>query len=96
MIATHIAQAITVGIPGVTLAGVHVRDPAKTKGFPALSLRELVDRSDLVVEAATQAALRELAPAVLSAGRHLRSPIFLAVSRPAAQVSIARAGSSML
>jgi aspartate dehydrogenase len=71
VIGTHIARAITAGIPGVTLAGVHVRDPAKAKGFPAVSLPELIQRSDLIVEAATQAALREFAPAVLAAGKHL-------------------------
>jgi len=71
VIGTHIARAITAGIPGVTLAGVHVRDPAKAKGVPALSLLDLIERSDLVVEAATQAALREFAPAVLAAGKHL-------------------------
>jgi len=71
VIGTHIAEAIIAGIPGVTLAGVNVRDPAKAKGFPTLSLSDLIERSDLVVEAATQAALREFAPAVLSAGRHL-------------------------
>jgi aspartate dehydrogenase len=71
VIGTHIARAIVAGIPGVSLAGVHVRDPAKAKGFPALSLSDLIERSDLVVEAATQAALREFAPAVLSAGKNL-------------------------
>jgi len=71
VIGTNIAKAITAGIPGVTLAGIHVRDPAKAKGYPALSLDALIQRSDLVVEAATQAALREFGPAVLSAGKHL-------------------------
>ena len=70
-IGSHIAKAVAGGIPGVTLAGVHVRDPAKAKGFPALSLPELIERSDLVVEAATQAALREFGPDVLAAGKHL-------------------------
>jgi aspartate dehydrogenase len=71
VIGTNIARAITAGIRGVTLAGVHVRDPAKARGFPAFPLDELVRRSDLVVEAATQAALRDFGPAVLSAGKHL-------------------------
>ena len=71
VIGTHIARAVTAGIPGVTLAGVHVRDQAKAKGYPAFPLGALIERSDLVVEAATQAALREFAPAVLSAGKHL-------------------------
>lgn len=71
VIGRNIAGAITAGIPGVTLAGIHVRDPGKAKGYPALSLDALIQRSDLVIEAATQAALREFGPAVLSAGRHL-------------------------
>lgn len=71
VIGTHIAQAITQGIPGVALAGVTVRDPAKARGHRALGLEWLIRESDLVIEAATQAALRELAPAVLAAGKHL-------------------------
>jgi aspartate dehydrogenase len=71
VIGTHIAQAITQGIPGVALAGVTVRDPAKARGHRALGLEWLIRESDLVVEAATQAALRELAPSVLAAGKHL-------------------------
>ena len=34
VIGTHVAQAITKGIPGVALAGVTVRDPAKARGAP--------------------------------------------------------------
>ncbi len=71
VIGRHIAEAISKGIHGVTLAGVAVRDPAKAAGYPVLGLDELIRRSDLVVEAATQAALREFGPAVLSAGKHL-------------------------
>ncbi len=71
VIGTHIAEAITKGIPGVGLAGVSVRDAATAGRYPSLPLEELIQRSDLVVEAATQAALREFAPAVLAAGKHL-------------------------
>lgn len=71
VIGSHIAQAITAGIPGVTLAGVHVRDPARARGYSAFPLDALIERSDVIVEAATQAALREFGPAVLSAGKHL-------------------------
>jgi aspartate dehydrogenase len=71
VIGTAIAKAASGDIAGVELAGVTVRDPAKAGGFPAFSLDELITRSDLVVEAATQTALRELGPAVLAAGRHL-------------------------
>jgi aspartate dehydrogenase len=38
---------------------------------PLLALEELVDASDLVVESATQAALTQIAPAVLEHGRDL-------------------------
>jgi aspartate dehydrogenase len=40
-------------------------------GYPLLALPELIERSDLVVEAATQAALLDFGPAVLAAGKHL-------------------------
>lgn len=71
VIGTAIAKAASGDIAGVTLAGVTVRDPAKARGFPAFPLDTLIGRSDLIVEAATQAALRDFAPAVLSAGKHL-------------------------
>ena len=71
VIGTAIAKAASGDIGGVTLAGVTVRDPAKAGGFPAYPLDALIRRCDLIVEAATQAALREFAPAVLSAGKHL-------------------------
>ncbi len=71
VIGTHIAKAIDNGIAGVTLAGVSVRTPTTAGGFPAFSLEALIQRSDLIVEAATQAALRQFGPAVLQAGRHL-------------------------
>jgi aspartate dehydrogenase len=71
VIGHRVAEAVTRGIPGIALAGVSVRQPATAAGFPALPLDALIERSDLVVEAATQAALREFGPAVLAAGKHL-------------------------
>ncbi len=71
VIGRAVARAIEAGLPGVALAGVTVRDPARATGYPAVPLAELIERSDLIVEAATQAALREFGPAVLTAGRHL-------------------------
>src|SRR5215470_17587346 len=71
VIGRHVAEAITRGIPGVALAGVTVRDPAKAHGYRALALDALIRESDLILEAATQAALREFAPSVLAAGKHL-------------------------
>ena len=59
---------MTRGIPGTTLVGVSVRRPETAAGYPVLALDELIERADLIVEAATQAALREFGPAVLSAG----------------------------
>ena len=52
----------------MTLAGVTVRNAATAAGYPAFPLDELLGRCDLIVEAATQAALREFGPAVLAAG----------------------------
>jgi len=71
VIGRHVAEAITRGIPGVALAGVTVRDPGKAHGYRALALDSLIRESDLILEAATQAALREFAPSVLAAGKHL-------------------------
>jgi aspartate dehydrogenase len=71
VIGTHVARAIDRGIPGIALAGVSVRTASAAGGFPAFPLDTLIQRCDLVVEAATQAALREFGARVLSAGRHL-------------------------
>jgi len=71
VIGRHVAEAAARSIPGVTLVGVSVREPSTAAGFPILPLHQLLDRSDLIVEAATQAALREFGPTVLAAGKHL-------------------------
>jgi aspartate dehydrogenase len=71
VIGTQIAKAITNGIPGIALAGVSVRTATTAGAFPVFSLDELIRRSDLVVEAATQAALLAFGPAVIEAGKHL-------------------------
>jgi len=71
VIGTEIAKAISNGIPGVALSGVSVRRPATAGAYPVRPLDELIRRSDLIVEAATQAALRDFGPDVLGAGRHL-------------------------
>jgi len=71
VIGTHIAKAITNGIPGIALAGVSVRTRTTAGAFPVFPLAELIQRSDLVVEAATQASLTEFGPAVIEAGKHL-------------------------
>jgi aspartate dehydrogenase len=79
VIGRAVARAVADGLPGCALAGGTSRDEAKGKAFlatlpgtpPYLSLSRLIEASDLVVEAATQAALAELAPAVLDAGRDL-------------------------
>ena len=64
------ARALATGLPGLTLAGATSRDAGRAREFlaglpgapPLLEFEELVERSDLVVEAATQAALVELRP----------------------------------
>ncbi|MBI4609462.1 MAG: aspartate dehydrogenase [Candidatus Rokubacteria bacterium] len=74
-----ICRALDTGIPGVLLAGGSSRDRAKAEAFlaslaskpPFLSPEELIQASELVIECATQAALQELAPKVLGAGKDL-------------------------
>jgi aspartate dehydrogenase len=74
-----VARALAKGMPGLTLVGVTSRDAGRARDFvtdlaghpPVLQFRDLLDRSDVIVEAATRAALVELAPAILDAGRHL-------------------------
>ena len=44
VIGHRIAAAITRGLPGTTLAGVHVLRPASAAGYPALPLDELIER----------------------------------------------------
>jgi aspartate dehydrogenase len=71
VIGTHIARAIENGIPGIALAGVSVRTATTAGRVPTFPVETLIQRSDLIVEAATQAALREFGARVLSSGRHL-------------------------
>jgi aspartate dehydrogenase len=79
VIGRAVARAIADGLPGCALAGGTSRDEARAKAFlaalpgapPLLPVSDLVRVADLVVEAATQAALAELAPTVLAAGRDL-------------------------
>lgn len=74
-----VARALAEGVPGCTLVGATARDLARARAFlnalpgapPSLAVGEVIERADLVVEAATQAALVDLAPAVLEAGRDL-------------------------
>ena len=71
VIGTQIAKAIDNGIPGIALAGVCVRRAATAGSYPVLPLDALIHGADLIVEAATQEALRQFGPRVLSAGRDL-------------------------
>jgi aspartate dehydrogenase len=57
------------GVPGATLSGVI--GPNVPSGLPILPLTRALEVSDLVVEAAGQQALAEIAPAVLDAGASL-------------------------
>jgi aspartate dehydrogenase len=74
-----VARTLADGFPGACLAGATTRDAARGAAFlaglpgapPLLPLARLIEASDLVVEAATQDALAELARPVLEAGRDL-------------------------
>ena len=71
VIGSHLAKAIDNGIPGIALVGVTVRTPIRAAGYPSLPLGELIERADVVVECATQRALREFGAEVLEAGKQL-------------------------
>jgi aspartate dehydrogenase len=74
-----VARALGAGLPGLALVGATSRDASRARAFlatlpgapPLLELQALLDRADIVVEAATQGALVEHAPAILEAGRDL-------------------------
>ncbi|MPZ95306.1 MAG: DUF108 domain-containing protein [Propionibacteriales bacterium] len=69
-IGSVVAAALRDGaVPGARLTGVS--DPAQPDGLPVLPVGELIEASDLVVEAAGHQALAELGPQVLDAGRDL-------------------------
>lgn len=78
-IGRQICLAIEAGIAGISLAGGTGRDRPKAEAFlaglaskpPFLPTEELIQASGLVIESATQAALQELAPKVLGAGKDL-------------------------
>lgn len=78
-IGRQVARALADGLPGCELAGATSRDEGRAREFlatlpgapPYLALPPLLERSDLVVESATQAVLADLAPAVLAARRDL-------------------------
>ncbi|HUF91385.1 MAG TPA: aspartate dehydrogenase [Candidatus Limnocylindria bacterium] len=79
VIGRAIGRAVDGGIDGLRLAGATSRTRASAEAFlsalktpvPFLTLEALVEASDVVVEASTQAHLQEIAPAALGAGRDL-------------------------
>ncbi|MBI2216582.1 MAG: aspartate dehydrogenase [Candidatus Rokubacteria bacterium] len=78
-IGRQVCRALDEGIGGLTLCGATARDRDKGEAFlrtlaskpPFLTLDELIEASDLVVEASTQAHLEEIAPRTLARGRDL-------------------------
>jgi aspartate dehydrogenase len=78
-IGRRVAQALDEGIPGLRLAGATARDRGKGEALlralrtpvPFLPLGDLIDASDLLVEASTQEHLEEIAPKTLGRGRDL-------------------------
>lgn len=69
-----IIEALQQGqIPGCKLSGILNLDelPEHIQGFAASSLPDLIDRSDLVVEAAGHAALGKLGPPIIDEGKDL-------------------------
>ena len=78
-IGRHVCRALDDGIAGLTLAAGTARDVDRAEAFlrtlrskpPFMTLDDLIDASDLVIEASTQAHLREIAPRTLGRGRDL-------------------------
>jgi aspartate dehydrogenase len=78
-IGRRVCQALDDGIEGLALSGATARTRETAEAFlrtlamkpPFLSLEALVETSDLLVEASTQAHLNEIAPAALGRGRDL-------------------------
>ena len=74
-----VARALATGMPGLTFVGATSRDAGRAREFlaslpgapPLLEFGDLLERADVVVEAATQAVLVDIAPSVLEAGRDL-------------------------
>jgi aspartate dehydrogenase len=74
-----LANALDHGRPGAMLAGLADQDRERAETFaaglthpaPVLPLDELLDRSDLIVEAASQGALIELVPKAIARGKEL-------------------------
>src|SRR5438034_383564 len=74
-----VCRALDDGLPGLTVSGATARDREKAERFlkglrssvPFLSLDDLIQASDVVVEASTQTHLEEIAPKTLEAGRNL-------------------------
>jgi len=71
-IGRRVCQALDAGLPGVRLAAATARDRGRAETFlkslrtpaPFLSLDDLIAAAEVVVEASTQAHLREIAPKV--------------------------------
>ena len=78
-IGRRVCQALDAGLPGLRFAGATARSRERAEAFlksldapaPFLSLDELIEVSEVVVEASTQAHLQEIAPKALGAGRDL-------------------------
>jgi aspartate dehydrogenase len=78
-IGRQVCRALDEGISGLTLSAATARDRDRSEAFlrtlaskpPLLTLDELIEASDLVVEASTQAHLEEIAPKTLARGRDL-------------------------
>jgi aspartate dehydrogenase len=78
-IGRRVCQALDAGLPGLRLVAATARDRARAETFlkslrspsPFLPVDDLIAAADIVVEASTQAHLREIAPRVLTAGRDL-------------------------
>jgi len=78
-VGTELARRLAAGVPGLELSAVAARDHAKARAtldalgidVPVVTIAELEPRSDIVVECAPAALLREIVEPVVRAGKEV-------------------------
>ncbi|MCP5025668.1 MAG: DUF108 domain-containing protein [Actinomycetia bacterium] len=96
-IGSVVARCLAAGeVPGAALAGVGVRPGHQSAVGPTCTVDELIERSDLIVEAAGQTALAEHGTRILEAGCDLLAVSTGALADPEVHTRFAAAGPGRL
>ena len=99
-----VASRLAQGLPGLALSGIVARDQAKAKGWldgegiscPLISLDDLPDHADLVVECAPAAILDQICRPMLTAGKQVMVLSASALLPRPDLVDLARAGGGQI